>query len=195
MEGRTKTFHSGSMKDGGDDDGQVPLIPDKGELKYPNLGSQLSGLVARVEAGRATAEEAASESLVHSGESVAVTISLSGNVDGVVTFLKENGGDPRNVGEDYIEAYVPVLVLGPVSEQPGVLRVRAIIPPQAVRTSPSAAPVAPLRPVTPDRIMPALGSDATASHEMVSCPGMSRAVESTCEVPTSGLTAKENSYA
>ena len=51
-------------------------------------------------------------------------------MDGVATFLEDNGGDPRNVGEDYIEAYVPVSLLGQVSEQPGVLRVREIGPPQ-----------------------------------------------------------------
>ena len=105
-------------------------IPDKGELKYPGLGSRLDGLVAKVEAGQATAEEAAKGASVHSGASVAVTIYLSGSVDGVVAFLEENGGDPRNVGEDYVEAYVPVTLLGPVSEQPGVLRVREIVPPE-----------------------------------------------------------------
>ena len=108
---------------GGDD--QAPAIPDKGELKYPNLGSRLDDLVASVEAGQTTAQEAA----VYSGASVAVTIYLSGNVDEVVAFLEENGGDPRNAGEDYIEAYVPVPLLGPVSERPGVTRVREIIPP------------------------------------------------------------------
>ena len=61
---------------------------------------------------------------------MAVTIYLSGNVDDVVEFLEDNGGAQRNVGEDYIEAYVPVELLGPVSEQPGVLRVRGIIPPE-----------------------------------------------------------------
>ena len=113
---------------GGDD--QALPIPDKGELKYPNLGSRLDGLVASVEAGQATAEEAAADTPVHSGESVAVTIYLSGSVDGVVAFLEENGGDPRNVGGDYIEAYVPLTLLGQLSERPGVLRVRAITPPQ-----------------------------------------------------------------
>ena len=67
---------------------------------------------------------------MHSGESVAVTIYLTGNVDAVVSFLEDNDGDPRNVGEDYIEAYVPVPLLGQVSEQPGVIRVREIVPPQ-----------------------------------------------------------------
>ena len=59
-----------------------------------------------------------------------MTIYLSGSVGGVVAFLEENGGDPRNVGEDYIEAYVPVTLLGLASEQPGVLRVREIVPPE-----------------------------------------------------------------
>ena len=116
---------------GGDD--QALPIPDKGELKYPDLGSRLDGLVVKVEAGQATAQEAAADTPVHSGESVAVTIYLSGSVDEVVAFLEENGGDPRNVGEDYIEAYVPLPLLGPVSEWPGVIRVREIVPPEPGR--------------------------------------------------------------
>ena len=112
---------------GGD---QAPAIPDKGELKYPNLGSRLDDLVASVEAGQTTAQEAAEEAAVYSGASVAVTIYLSGSVAGVVAFLEENGGDPRNVGEDYVEAYVPVSLLGPVSDRPGVIRVREIVPPE-----------------------------------------------------------------
>ena len=99
-------------------------------MKYPNLGSHLDQLVARVEEGEATAEDADGEASMHREESVAVTIYLSGNVDEVVKFLEENGGDPRNVGEDYIEAYVPVSLLGPVSERTGVLRVREIVPPE-----------------------------------------------------------------
>ena len=51
-------------------------------------------------------------------------------MDEVVAFLEENGGAPRNVGEDYVEAYVPVPMLGPVSERPGVIRVREIVPPE-----------------------------------------------------------------
>ena len=127
------TSESIRRRDGADGDDQAPPLPEKGELKYPNLGSRLDGLVASVEAGQATAQDAAADTPVHSGESVAVTIYLSGNVDEVVAFLEENGGDPRNVGEDYIEAYLPVTLLGLVSEQPGVIRVREIIPPQPGR--------------------------------------------------------------
>ena len=110
-------------------DSQFP-IPEKLELKYPNLGSSLDQMAVSVEKGEVSAREAAEDAPVHQEESVAVTIHLSENVDDVVKFLEDNGGSPRNVGEDYIEAYVPVTLLGRVSEQPGVLRVRTIIPPE-----------------------------------------------------------------
>ena len=121
---------SNQSSDSTGEDNQAPPIPDKGELRYPNLGSRLDELVDSVEAGEITAEEAAGGTAMHSEASVAVTIYLSGDVDRVVAFLEENGGDPRNVGEDYIEACVPVTLLGPASEQPGVLRVREIVPPE-----------------------------------------------------------------
>ena len=130
VNGRADPSESIRRRDGAGGDDQALPIPDKGELKYPNLGSRLDDLVASVEAGQTTAQEAAADTPVHSGESVAVTIYLSGSVDEMVAFLEENGGDPRNVGEDYVEAYVPVTLLGPASEQPGVLRVREIVPPQ-----------------------------------------------------------------
>ena len=113
---------------GGDD--SLPTLPEKPELKYPNLGSNLDQLVASVEEGETSAKEAAEDAPVHQEASVAVTIYLSGNVDDVVKFLEDNGGSPRNVGEDYIEAYVPVSLLGQVSERTGVIRVREIVPPE-----------------------------------------------------------------
>ncbi|MCY4449246.1 MAG: S8 family serine peptidase, partial [Chloroflexi bacterium] len=137
--------HGSSASSGGDEDknkGQVEdqalPIPDKAELKYPNLGYGLDRLVTGVEEGLTTAESAAAQSPAHRQQSVAVTIYLSGNVDEVVKFLEDNGGDPRNVGEDYIEAYVPVTLLGPVSEQPGVLRVREIIPAEPAQSTAEA---------------------------------------------------------
>ena len=113
----------------GDVDSQFS-IPEKAELKYPNLGSTLDQMAVTVEEGEVSAREAAEDAPVSQAESVAVTIYLSGNVDEVVKFLEDNGASPRNVGEDYIEAYVPVTLLGQTSEQPGVIRVREIIPPQ-----------------------------------------------------------------
>ena len=120
----------------GDGDDKQFTPPKKTELKYPNLGSMLNQLVARVESGEASAEEAAASAPLHQGASVAVTFYLSGNADSVVGFLEDHGGSPRNVGQDYIEAYVPVTLLGTASEQPGVIRVRAIIPPQPAQTGP-----------------------------------------------------------
>ena len=119
----------------GDGGSEYP-IPEKAELTHPNLGSRLDRLAVRVENGETTAQEAAREAPMHQGDSLAVTIRLSGNVDEVAAFLEENGGSPRNVGGAYIEAYVPVTLLGRLSEQPGVLRVRQILPPQPPRNVP-----------------------------------------------------------
>ena len=65
-----------------------------------------------------------------------MTFWLSDNVDGVVAFLEANSGDVRYSGEGYIEAYVPVALLGPASEQPGVLRISEVVPPQPTQESP-----------------------------------------------------------
>ena len=122
-----------------DGDDNLPSLPDKRELKYPNLGSSLDQLVTSVEQGNLSAKEAADDAPVYQEESIAVTIYLSGNMDDVVEFLEKNGGSPRNVGEDYIEAYVPMSLLGQVSEQPGVIRVREITPPEPAQTSQQVA--------------------------------------------------------
>ena len=115
-------------------DDTLPTLPEKRELKYPNLGSSLDQMAVSVEEGELSAREAAEDAPLHRGASVAVTIHLSGNVDDVVRFLEDNGGSPRNVGGDYIEAYVPVTLLGQVSERPGVIRVWEIVPPEAAQS-------------------------------------------------------------
>lgn len=126
---------------GGSNSGdQVQSVPTKSPLQYPRLSAHLNRLVATTEAGQATAEQAAQGAPIHNEGSVAVTIHLSAHVDDVVAYLEDNGGDPRNVGVDYIEAYVPVPLLAPVSQQPGVTRVREIIPPQAAQGGPASSP-------------------------------------------------------
>ena len=122
---------------GGDDN--PPTLPEKRELKHPNLGSNLAQLVASVEKGETSTKEAAKDSPGHRDPLVEVTIHLSGDVDDVVKFLEDNGGSPRNVGEDYIEAYVPPSLLGQVSEQPGVIRVREIAPPEPAQSAQQVA--------------------------------------------------------
>ena len=112
----------------GDDD--VAVIPEKTQLTYPNLSTHLNHLTESYSSGQMSEQQAAGEAPIHSSGSVAVTIHLDGHVSDVVAFLEDNGGDVRNEGSDYIEAYVPVGLLGRLSEQPGVTRVWEIIPPQ-----------------------------------------------------------------
>ena len=111
-------------------DGDQPTAPVKPQLTYPNLSTHLNHLAEGSSLGLMAQGQAAGESPVNSGGSVAVTVYLDGHVSDVVEFLEDNGGDPRNVGSDYIEAYVPVDLLGLLSQQPGVTRVMEIIPPQ-----------------------------------------------------------------
>ena len=105
-------------------------FPGRTELKHPKVGSVLDDLIVRVQAGEISAEDAAREAPLHRGDSIGVAIRLSGNVDGVVRFLEANGASNITARDDYIEAYVPVLLLAEASEQPGVVRVRPIQPPE-----------------------------------------------------------------
>ena len=111
-------------------DGDDVVVPPKPTMTYPNLSTHLNHLAEGYGSGRMSQSQAAGEAPVHSGGSVAVTVYLDGHVSDVVSFLEDNGGDPRNVGSDYIEAYVPVGLLGQLSQQTGVTRVSEIIPPQ-----------------------------------------------------------------
>lgn len=83
----------------------------------------------------AAARAAAVLAPMSDGASVAVTLRFddASTVAAVVRFLQANGGDPRNVSDDYVEAYVPVALLVEASAQPGVARIQAIVPPQPKR--------------------------------------------------------------
>ena len=72
-----------------------------------------------------------------------MTVYISANVSALRSFLENNGADVRSVGEDYIEAYVPVTLLGQLSEQSGVARVETIFGPKEV----GPLPLKPARPL------------------------------------------------
>ena len=69
-------------------------VPEKQDFQYPNLGSHLNQLAAAVEQGSLAPEQAAADSPISSGKSVAVTIFLTGNVDDV---LAVPGGQRRRL--------------------------------------------------------------------------------------------------
>ena len=120
----------------------LPLIEGKVDpLAYPNMDSNLNRMVHQVETGLLTAKEAASNATLHREESVAVTLYITeGYADYVVAFLEDSGASPRNVGSDYVEAYIPVSLLAEASQQEGVISIQTIIPPQPAQgVSQSAA--------------------------------------------------------
>ena len=110
----------------------LPTIESKpNPPRYPNLDSHLNRIVEQVRTGQFTAQAAAANAPIHREESVAVTLYVTeGYAQDVWGWLEESGASPRNIGIDYIEAYVPVSLLPSSSEREGVISVRTIIPPQ-----------------------------------------------------------------
>ena len=112
----------------------IESLPLEGKVsppRYPNLDSNLNHVVEQARTGQLTTRAAAASAPKHHGQSVAVTLYIiESYADAVTSYLEANGASPRNIGADYIEAYVPVSLLVEASRQEGVLSVRTIVPPQ-----------------------------------------------------------------
>ena len=125
--------------EGTDDGGEQ--IGKSGGPKYGNMDSILNQLVGQVENGEATAKAAASTAPINDDESVAVTVQVEDeHLEATTEYLNENGASVRFAELGTIEAYVPVTLLGDLSERDGVTKVSTIIPPQAAQdtlTSPA----------------------------------------------------------
>ena len=95
------------------------------------MDSDLNRIIEQVETGQFTVQAAAANAPIHRESSVAVTLYIiEGYAQVVWDWLEENGADPRNIGADYIEAYIPAGLLPDASQQEGVKSIRTIIPPQ-----------------------------------------------------------------
>ena len=117
----------------------IDLSPDAGavliETAYPKLDGHLNDLVSQVQAGLLTAQVAAANAPMSVGASVAVTLYFEeGNASTVLQYLNDNGADPRSVAAEFIEAYVPVTLLGSLNELPEIDSVTTITPPREAQT-------------------------------------------------------------
>ena len=97
---------------------------------YPRLGNKLERVVYRYENGKLTEAEAAAEFDDYQGTAVLVIVELlaDGDTDAVVAWLKIKGITPTDVykGEEFpdqITAYVPIALLGALSQRLGVHQV------------------------------------------------------------------------
>ena len=133
-------FTSPALADDGEEpeptelDADAPLPP---KPEYPRLDSQLNQMVGQI--GQAAPQDIIHEAPLYEGTSVAVTVRLSGDATTTVEFLEQGAATVANVGTDYVEAYVPVTLLAALSQQPGVLWVETIVPPQPLVTSQGTA--------------------------------------------------------
>ena len=120
----------------------VPPVPSERAPTLGNLDYMLSQLASSVQGGYSTAHGAASQAPIYAADSIAVTFYLNGDTAPLLAFLRANGGDPRNIGDDYVEAYVPVDLLVDASERPNVASVHAIAPPKPNKGSVTSQGVA-----------------------------------------------------
>ena len=115
------------------EDFELPPV-EKEPLTYPNMDSHLNRLVEETESTRRETTSDA-EQTTQSVEPVLVTFYvLPEHINALREYLEANDVFVRNVGDDYIEAHVPPLLLAPASEQPGVLRVDTVIPPRSTQS-------------------------------------------------------------
>ena len=117
-----------------DGQGVENVTISEGKIKppqYTNMDSDLNRIIEQVQSGQFSAQVAAASAPIHDEQSVAVTLYITeGYAQDLWDWLEENGASPRNIGTDYIEAYIPVSLLPDASQQEGVISVRTIIPPQ-----------------------------------------------------------------
>ena len=107
-----------------------------GMQRDSNLDSLLSEITRQYASGQLTARAAAAGAPVAQERSVAVTLYIQqGYVESVRSYLEGNGAGPRNIGTDYIEAYVPISLLSEAAQQDGVIKVEAIVPGQPAQAA------------------------------------------------------------
>ena len=110
-------------------------LADANSPAHSNIDSNLNQIIEEVEAGQLTSKAAAEGAPVHQEAAVAVTLYVTeGYAEEISDFLSDNGASPRNIGVDYIEAYVPVSLLEVVSQQDGVIRIDTITPRQPAQS-------------------------------------------------------------
>ena len=118
----------------------LPPAPPRVKPAYPRLDSQLNRMAENAaQAGQGGGDVIPTSAPMYSGSSVAVTVRLSSGASAIAAFIEEGGGIAANIGEDYVEAYVPPPLLAELSELDGVLRVDTIIPPQPTVLSQGAS--------------------------------------------------------
>ncbi|MXZ90197.1 MAG: hypothetical protein F4W95_06620 [Chloroflexi bacterium] len=128
------------------DDGTPRVVDHPVKLKYPNLGSHLSGLAEEYEEAQSSDQGASGQGTPQVEEvDVIVTLDSAENTAGVVQFLKNHSASPLydymglpNDGYGYdtsLAAIVPVSLLVSLAGLPGVVRVE-----EPGRPGPTAEP-------------------------------------------------------
>ena len=148
---------SDAAANGGVGDGLAPPeLPGEDNLEYPILGSKLSDLASNHRASQYNDGDGAASSGSDSAASMyrpdgatnqtafmfALAITFDGDAKPIIAAIEDNGGDVRNVFDDYIEAYVPVRALAALAQSDGLTWAREAAQPMSLRGTVTSGGVA-----------------------------------------------------
>ena len=123
------TFTAAPQVEGGSEEPEEePTATPTPTNNYPKLDASLQDVVRKFESGDLTECQAAAQDLAHHASSVLVEVELPANIDAVDTWMANQGISPRHKdatwAPPHIYAYVPVSLLGALSQQDGVNLIR-----------------------------------------------------------------------
>ena len=123
------TFTAAPQVEGGSEEPEEePTATPTPTNNYPKLDASLQDVVRKFESGDLTECQAAAQDLAHHASSVLVEVELPTNIDAVDTWMANQGISPRHKDATWdpphIYAYVPVSLLGALSQQDGVSLIR-----------------------------------------------------------------------
>lgn len=106
------------------------LPPLKGKInppKYPKLGAFLSLIAERIKSGDTSVKELLAGAPMRRGVGVGVVIHLEKErANAIRAYLDSKEITPRNMGEDYIEVYLPPALLAVAAQRRGVKSIRPL---------------------------------------------------------------------
>lgn len=113
-------------------DPDAPTATPKPANHYPKLHSILQQLVRNYEAGASTEHQAAAQAPLFYDRTVLITADIPANIDAVDKWMANQNISPRHKEvtplESRLYAYVPVSLLGTLSQQTGISTVDPVVP-------------------------------------------------------------------
>ena len=116
-----------------------PSAPTQQQPRPTQVDSALSQLLSQIESGAITEREAAEQTPLNRDGTTAVSIDLSGDPQETLQILRSHEITPRHATADYIEVFVPPLLLRELAGTGDAAAISLIVPPMSFQQPPVQA--------------------------------------------------------